>query len=171
MDSRDFGSLISDIDEVVTVLHSNDAEHECIKQGSELAKVLTEQQGQQESVKQDIKAMTLACAEEEKSIEAELQYLNEKEITSVSEKLREAKGRKEKLSQELNEMQHERHMEENKKEELEKKREELENTTTKVLPSIRHDINLYKYISGIRWQYDGPCTEVKGCILTLTVIL
>ena len=29
----------------------------------------------------------------------------------------------------------------------------------------RHDVNLYTYLTGVRWEYDCPDDDIKGCIL------
>lgn len=178
-----------------------------------------------------IPALTEKCNEEENAVLVESEKAKESEVSHLTQKLESTERQKQKIENELESVEEQQKQMEMQLDELEHEKEELEDTTSRVLPSIRfkfsrafekistdshfklmnqhcmlpasflmkncmnflasfhlwdfciilpcffylilcrHDLNLYKYLTGIHWQYGCPPNEVKGCILSYVLLM
>ncbi|XP_064594951.1 kinetochore protein spc24-like isoform X2 [Liolophura sinensis] len=154
------------VEALTEVLDNDETEIKLFQEALELQQKIQEIiQKQQALMKRDINTLCSMVEEQKEKManDADRQeyHQKEKDIKSQMDKMKQLKTQ---VQQECQSVQEELTRCQREESKLVEEKEAEENKTTKVLPNIRYDLNMYNMICRIRWKYDCGPDEVSGYV-------
>ncbi|KAI0232372.1 hypothetical protein LSAT2_017304 [Lamellibrachia satsuma] len=168
-----FDDAINFIGELLPVLGNpdNSPEFKDIAKATELKQQLQQLFTEREQhIKEEILALTSAC---DGKIHVTSDLNGDEVLVKVqklSEQINSMKQRKEAILEQLGKQDQQKGALDKEQEQIAKQIAAIEKDTTEMIPNLRQDVNLYTYLTGVRWEYDCPEEDIKGYVSNKTSV-
>lgn len=153
------------VDQCIELIVKEDKENAMFGEiGSYLEPATSWRSADEEAVKDEIKALAESLEERRHEAAGDKVKLQEQETQQVKKELAQAVEHRTQAAKHLEQIAGQQESCDRQSQALQKKKIDVEKQTSVALPRTRHDVNLYSYLTCIRWQYDCEPHEVKGYI-------
>ncbi|KAK2187614.1 hypothetical protein NP493_160g04005 [Ridgeia piscesae] len=166
-----FDEAINFIGELLPVLHDTDSspEFQDIAATTELKQQLQHLFREREQrIKEEILAVTSACDGETRMTSD----INEDDVLEnvqkLSEQIQAMEQRKAAILEQLSKQEQQKEELNEEQELIAKQIEAIEKDNTEMIPNLRQDVNLYTYLTGVRWEFDCAEDNIKGYVSNKT---